>query len=74
MDHANSVHGKRPGPSDYEATQAYKYTTTATARRSGWTKEKREGFVHKIEKREKNMKGPADYKPQLKRKIHGNYT
>lgn len=74
MDHAKSVHGKRPGPSDYVPDLAFDYAKTATARKSGWSKQPREGFIHVIEKREKKMKGPSDYKPVIKSKIAGNYT
>jgi len=68
------VHGKRPGPSDYVPDKAYDYATTATARRSIWNKEIRTGEIDVVIKREKVMKGPADYKNTRKASIPGSYT
>ena len=42
-------------------------------RKGQWTKSKRTIFTDDIAKREKALKGPADYKDERKRKIPGVY-
>ena len=43
-------------------------------KRFQWNKEKRTSFTDVVQKREKDMKGPADYNDDRKKKIPGNYT
>ncbi len=71
---AKSPAGRRPGPSEYQSEKAFDYATQHNTKRFQWNKEKRESFTDDIIKREKNMKGPADYEDKRKKKILGTYT
>ena len=71
---AKSVKGKRPGPGDYNREKAQDYATQHNTKRYQWNKEKKTSFTDVIQKREKVMKGPADYTDPRKQKIPGNYT
>ena len=74
MDDAKTEKGKRPGPSDYDRASAQDYATMPNTKRFQWNKEKRSSIIDVIQKREKGMKGPADYTDGRKKKILGNYT
>ena len=74
IDKAKSPKGKIPGPTDYNDESAFDYATQHNTKKHQWPKEKRESIIDVIQKREKKMKGPADYTDGRKNKILGNYT
>ena len=61
------------GPNSYKAEKAYDEIHLRNYKRFQWNKEPRKSFTDDIIKREKNLKGPADYKPEKKSKVKGNY-
>jgi hypothetical protein len=67
---------KNLAPSSYKADKAYDESTMRGYKRFQWNKEPRNSFVTIVQKREKGMKGPADYadyKAEKHIKIKGNY-
>ena len=64
---------KSLGPSSYKADKSYDAATLRNYKRFQWNKEPRKSVIDDVQKREKNMKGPADYKPDKKKKVKGNY-
>lgn len=73
FDNAAKPNGQKPGPSTYNAHEAYKYATQNGTRKFKWDTAKRINFADEIIAREKNLKGPADYVDQQKKKIEGYY-
>ena len=74
IDKAKSPGGRRPGPSDYDSTKAWDYAKPQATKKFAWNKLKRSSIIDDVVKREKGLKGPADYKPEGKNKILGTYT
>ena len=74
IDKAKSPAGRRPGPTEYAFEKSFDYATQHNTKRFQWNKEKRSSFTDDIIKREKVMKGPADYDDKRKVKIPGTYT
>ena len=65
IDNAKKPGGSRPGPTDYNNELALDFTKIH-ATKLPWNKMNKTSWVHDIIAREKNLKGPADYKVELK--------
>ena len=74
FDRAKHPSHKRPGPSEYKTEQALDYAKTHSTKRYQWNKLKRSSILDEVQQREKKLKGPADYSPEVKVKIHGHYN
>jgi len=74
IDKAKSPGQRRPGPSDYSYEKAWDYAKPATTKKFAWNKLKRSSIIDDVIKREKNLKGPADYNDERKVKILGQYS
>jgi hypothetical protein len=74
IDNAKSPGGRRPGPSDYSYEKAWDYAKPQATKKFAWNKLKRSSVIDDVMKREKALKGPADYKDERKKKILGTYT
>ena len=61
MENAKKPERRVPGPSEYKTEQSYDWMKTNSSKRYQWNKEKRTSFTDDVIKREKNLKGPADY-------------
>lgn len=61
IDKAKQDKHKRPGPTDYAYEKAYDYANLPSSKSFQWNKAKRTSFTDDVIKREKNLKGPADY-------------
>jgi hypothetical protein len=69
---AKKEKGKRPACTDYQTAKALDYSMSKSIT-NPWNKEKRASYIDNVQKREKSLKGPADYKSERKHKIKGNY-
>ena len=65
---------QRPGVGYYQQHEAFKTTQMPNPTQYKFNKEKRDTLIDVIQAREKNMKGPADYSPERKFKVHGHYN
>ena len=70
---ANAKKHNIPGPTNYKSEKSYDALTLKNFKRFQFNKEKRSSIIDDVFAREKNMKGPADYKNTKKHKILGNY-
>ena len=61
IDNAKKPGNKPLGPTDYDMHLALDFTKLPKTKRYQWNKMNKTSFVDDIEKREKKMKGPADY-------------